>query len=59
MLAVEQELKSIVELVELLNEVKAGLRIFVKLGKAIKWVASVILACSGLTWAYRHFGSGI
>ena len=59
MLAVEQELKSVSELVILLNEVKAALRIFIKMAKVVKWIATLVMACSGLTWAYRHFGTGI
>lgn len=59
MIAIEAKMKSIEELVVLLEDLKGALRVIVKIGKCVKWVASVILACSGITWTYRHFGSGI
>lgn len=59
MLAMEQEMKSVHELVALLEDVQGALRLFVKAGRVIKWIAGVVMACSGITWAYRHFGTGI
>lgn len=55
----EEKQKSIDDLVQLLEDVKRALRIFVRLGNVIKWLAAVVLSCSGIAWAYKHFGSGI
>lgn len=44
------------ELIELLKEVKAGLRFFSKLSKFIKWLSGTLLAISGIAWVLKHFG---
>lgn len=59
MRVVEQKLEGIDELVILLEDVKGALRVFIKIGKGVKWIAGVVLACSGITWACKHFGSAI
>lgn len=57
--AIEKTQNSVAELVGLLEDVKSALRIFVKIGNAVKWLSALVLACSGITWAIKHFGGGI
>lgn len=57
--AIEREHKSINDLVHLLEDVKSALRVFVKIGNFVKWLSAVLLACSGIAWVVKHFGSGI
>lgn len=59
MTAMERRQASVDALVELLEDVQGALRIFIKMANGLKWVAGVVLACSGMTWAYKHFGDGI
>ena len=56
--AIEQHHQDIAELIALLEDVKGALRLFIKVGKAIKWLAGFLLACSGIAWVIRHFGEG-
>lgn len=55
--AIEKSQKNVQELVDLLEEVKGALRLFIKAGRFIKWLAGILLAFSGIAWAIRHFGS--
>lgn len=57
--ALEDKFSSIDELISLLEDVKGALRLFIKVGKVVKWAATIILGCSGITWAWKHFGTGI
>lgn len=59
MQALESDHKSITELVTLLEDVKSALRLFVKVGNAVKWLSGILLACSGIAWVVKHFGSGV
>lgn len=54
--ALESHKDSIQELVQLLHDVQGALRIFIKLGKAVKWLAGFLLAISGISWVIHHFG---
>lgn len=58
MAAIEASQQSIKELVTLLEDVQGALRIFIKVGKGIKWLSGLLLACSGIAWVIRHFGEG-
>ena len=54
--AIEEYHKSITELVDLLNDVKGALRLFIATGKAVKWLLGFLAAISGIAWVIKHFG---
>ncbi len=55
MSVLEEQHKSIAELIGLLEDVKSALRVFVKIGNAFKWVAILISSIIGAIMAIRKW----
>lgn len=53
--AVEANQGKVLELIDLLEEVKSALRLFVKIGNAFKWLAVLIASVAGAVMVIRKW----
>ena len=53
------DMNQVHELVDLLNDVKSTIKIFILCGKGIKWLAVTVGTISGLYYGAKHFLSGL
>lgn len=50
--------EDVTHLIKLLKDVSAALRVFVKCGNALKWLAGIVIAIAAITATVRHVING-
>jgi hypothetical protein len=57
-IALENSKASIDDLVQLLEDVRSALRVFITIGNALKWVVTLAASIAGAYYAFKHWMLG-